>query len=214
MSKVLVIPVRVAQYNIKKLQKLVDNGKIDALFKPDGKTKINLKSFRHGTRLNSEDIILRGATVYIKKKGKWQICQANLEPELRKYTFHKGYGEPIKNLGKNEDKFVDLNTGREIKLSDNKSKAKKGDVILRNGKPLKRLIPSNRPYKLELGWIVERKIMNGDYVLLNRQPTLHKASMQAMKIVIKPYKTLRFNLAITKPFNADYDFNADFSNFE
>ena len=29
--------------------------------------------------------------------------------------------------------------------------------------------------------------------------------MQAMEIVVKPHKTLRFNLAICKPFNADFD---------
>jgi len=34
---------------------------------------------------------------------------------------------------------------------------------------------------------------------------LHKASMQAMEVIIKPYKTLRMNLAICKSFNADFD---------
>ena len=58
---------------------------------------------------------------------------------------------------------------------------------------------------MSLEWIVERQLQNGDYVLLNRQPTLHKASMMAMEILIKDCKTLRMNLAITKPFNADFD---------
>lgn len=37
------------------------------------------------------------------------------------------------------------------------------------------------------------------------QPTLHAGSMQAMQVVIKPYKTFRFNLAICKQFNSDFD---------
>jgi hypothetical protein len=68
------------------------------------------------------------------------------------------------------------------------------------------VVPRSRRYfKLEIGDIVERRLINGDYVLLNRQPTLHKASMQAFKIIIHPGKSFRFNLACTKAFNADFD---------
>jgi len=38
-----------------------------------------------------------------------------------------------------------------------------------------------------------------------RQPTLHKASMMAFKVCVKPVKTLKINLAMTKPFNCDFD---------
>jgi DNA-directed RNA polymerase beta' subunit len=80
-----------------------------------------------------------------------------------------------------------------------------GDKVRRNGELLDKLLYSNRPYKIDIGWTVKRKLQDGDYVLLNRQPTLHKASMMSMKVVRKPYKTLRMNLAVTKPFNADFD---------
>ena len=59
--------------------------------------------------------------------------------------------------------------------------------------------------KLNIGDVVERHLKNGDVVLLNRQPTLHKCSMLAKKIIIRPHKTFRFSLATTKPFNADFD---------
>jgi len=55
------------------------------------------------------------------------------------------------------------------------------------------------------GDIVCRDLMDGDVVLLNRQPTLHKHSMTAMKIKILPWSTFRFNLAVTKQYNADFD---------
>jgi DNA-directed RNA polymerase beta' subunit len=96
-----------------------------------------------------------------------------------------------------KDRKIEVATGRELVME--------GDKVMRAGEFLKRLAPANRSYKLRLGWIVERKLQDGDYVLLNRQPTLHKASMMAMQVIVKTGKTLRMNLAITKPFNADFD---------
>merc|ERR1711998_526939 len=62
--------------------------------------------------------------------------------------------------------------------------------------------------KLKYGDIVERHLVTGDYVLLNRQPTLHKLSMMGHKIkVILDFKlsTFRLNVAVTTPYNADFD---------
>ena len=155
MAEILSFPVRITKYNINILQDLVNNGQVDYLLKPDGKTRINLKRFRKGTKLLSNDIIIR------------------------------------------KNKRINVISGREC--------VEEGDIIERNGEILNKILPSNRQYNIQEGWVVERKLQDGDYVLLNRQPTLHKASMMAMKIIIKPYKTLRMNLAITKPFNADFD---------
>ena len=80
-----------------------------------------------------------------------------------------------------------------------------GDRLIRNGEYIENVIHSNREYPIDIGWIVERRLSDGDIVLLNRQPTLHRASMLAMEVVVRPHKTLRFNLAINKPFNADFD---------
>jgi DNA-directed RNA polymerase III subunit RPC1 len=65
--------------------------------------------------------------------------------------------------------------------------------------------PKRRSLQLKIGDVVERQLQNGDYVLLNRQPTLHSGSIIAHKVVIRPYKTFRFNLATTSSFNADFD---------
>ena len=90
---------------------------------------------------------------------------------------------------------------------------KEGDRIERKGEFLEDVkYPCRKIVDLNIGDIVERKLKNGDIVLLNRQPTLHNASMQAMEIVKMPYKTFRFNLSIAKPFNAD--FNTSESNRE
>lgn len=92
---------------------------------------------------------------------------------------------------------IEVITGREL--------VQEGDRVKRSDKFLERLAPANRNYRLKLGWIVERQLQDGDYVLLNRQPTLHKASMMAMKVVVRTGKSLRMNLACTKSFNADFD---------
>ncbi len=80
-----------------------------------------------------------------------------------------------------------------------------GDRIFRKMEEISVVHRSRRYYNLEVGDIVERRLVDGDFVLLNRQPTLHKASMQAFKIIIHPGKSFRFNLACTKAFNADFD---------
>uniref|UniRef100_A0A453CSM0 DNA-directed RNA polymerase subunit n=1 Tax=Aegilops tauschii subsp. strangulata TaxID=200361 RepID=A0A453CSM0_AEGTS len=58
---------------------------------------------------------------------------------------------------------------------------------------------------LELGYKVERHLTDGDFVLLNRQPSLHKMSIMGHRIKIMPYSTFRLNLSVTSPYNADFD---------
>jgi DNA-directed RNA polymerase beta' subunit len=100
---------------------------------------------------------------------------------------------------------IDRN-GIKTTITDTKFKLEQGDIIIRNGKVLKNIqYPEFKKITLEIGDIVKRQLIDGDYVLLNRQPTLHKASMMALKVIIKPIKTLKINLSITKPFNCDFD---------
>ena len=58
---------------------------------------------------------------------------------------------------------------------------------------------------LKIGDIVERHLQDGDCVLFNRQPSLHRVSIMAHKVRIMPYRTLRFNECVCKPYNADFD---------
>jgi len=56
------------------------------------------------------------------------------------------------------------------------------------------------------GDCVHRHMLDGDYVLFNRQPTLHRMSMMAHVVkVLKKGDTFRMNVADTKPYNADFD---------
>ena len=58
---------------------------------------------------------------------------------------------------------------------------------------------------LEEGCIVERHLSDGDIVLFNRQPSLHRMSMMAHEVKVLPYKTFRLNLCVCPPYNADFD---------
>ncbi|MBT5274517.1 DNA-directed RNA polymerase subunit A' [Candidatus Woesearchaeota archaeon] len=59
--------------------------------------------------------------------------------------------------------------------------------------------------ELTFGYVVERNIINGDVVLFNRQPSLHRMSMMGHRVKVVPGKTLRINPAVTIPYNADFD---------
>ncbi|XP_031466403.1 DNA-directed RNA polymerase II subunit RPB1, partial [Phasianus colchicus] len=52
---------------------------------------------------------------------------------------------------------------------------------------------------------VERHMCDGDIVIFNRQPTLHKMSMMGHRVRILPWSTFRLNLSVTTPYNADFD---------
>ena len=58
---------------------------------------------------------------------------------------------------------------------------------------------------LKPGMIVERHLRNGDWCLFNRQPSLHKGSIQAFRIYAVPSLQFKLPLPCTKPFNADFD---------
>ncbi|GMM41321.1 DNA-directed RNA polymerase I core subunit [Hanseniaspora uvarum] len=70
------------------------------------------------------------------------------------------------------------------------------------------LTPSstNNPNVQTLSKKVYRHINNDDIVIMNRQPTLHKASMMGHKVRVLPTeKTLRLHYANTGAYNADFD---------
>ncbi|XP_068570319.1 DNA-directed RNA polymerase I subunit RPA1 isoform X1 [Cebidichthys violaceus] len=67
------------------------------------------------------------------------------------------------------------------------------------------LTPCPGPHTMPMK-IVKRHIKNGDVLLLNRQPTLHRPSIQAHCARILPgEKVLRLHYANCKAYNADFD---------
>ncbi len=60
-------------------------------------------------------------------------------------------------------------------------------------------------YTLRDGDIVERWMQDGDIVIFNRQPTLHKYSFMGYRAVLRDQKTFGLHLSYTTPINADFD---------
>lgn len=52
---------------------------------------------------------------------------------------------------------------------------------------------------------VERELMDDDWVYINRQPTLQHTSIIAFRAKLVDVSTMEINLAVTKPFGADFD---------
>ncbi|RJU91067.1 MAG: hypothetical protein DWC07_01850 [Candidatus Poseidoniales archaeon] len=55
------------------------------------------------------------------------------------------------------------------------------------------------------GLQVERHLIDGDVVIFNRQPSLHRMSMMVHEVRVMEGHTFRFNLAVCTPYNADFD---------
>ena len=77
-------------------------------------------------------------------------------------------------------------------------------VRLQTGRLSHRTSSIRKP-SLEVGWSAERSMEDGDVVLFNQKPSLHKMSMMAHVVRILPYDTFRMNVSCTAPYNADFD---------
>ncbi|MFH1056050.1 MAG: DNA-directed RNA polymerase subunit A' [Candidatus Altiarchaeota archaeon] len=72
----------------------------------------------------------------------------------------------------------------------------------------KRILPDTKATIAETimpGDVVERMLMDGDIVVFNRQPSLHRLSMMCHRVRVLPFNTFRINTAVCAPYNADFD---------
>ena len=120
-------------------------------------------------------------------------------------------GIPMK-IAKNITKPVfvnDLNRKFLTKLVLNGPDVWPGAKILnkQNGEPISlRHYTDRNSLVLENGDIVQRHMMDGDPILFNRQPTLHRMSMMChLARIMHQGDTFRMNVSVTAPYNADFD---------
>ncbi len=59
--------------------------------------------------------------------------------------------------------------------------------------------------ELSPGYKVERHLQDGDVVLFNRHPSLHRGSLMAHFVRVLPGRTFRLHPAAAAPYNADFD---------
>ncbi|XP_047991177.1 DNA-directed RNA polymerase I subunit RPA1 [Leguminivora glycinivorella] len=117
------------------------------------------------------------------------VTEWNVE-ELRKMVING----PNKHPGAEK---LEIENGRVILIP--------ADSIQKRKSIAKRLLTPDE-YKKSSLKIVHRHLVNGDVLILNRQPSLHKPSMMAHRArILKGEKTLRLHYANCKSYNADFD---------
>ncbi|CAG8193984.1 unnamed protein product [Penicillium salamii] len=83
------------------------------------------------------------------------------------------------------------------------------NLIIKKGSGFKQMLKysdtRNMAAQLNEGDLVERHIEDGDIVLFNRQPSLHKLSILSHFAKVRPHRTFRLNECVCNPYNADFD---------
>jgi len=119
-------------------------------------------------------------------------------------------GVPLK-IAKNITKPIKVNDRNRdflMKLIQNGPDEYPGAKILerKNGENISLRYVDRLSIRLENGDTVHRHMMDGDAVLFNRQPSLHRMSMMCHIVkIMKKGDTFRMNVGDTKPYNADFD---------
>jgi DNA-directed RNA polymerase II subunit RPB1 len=95
-----------------------------------------------------------------------------------------------------------------MKLIQNGPEVWPGAKILekKNGQSISLRYVDRASIRLDNGDVVHRHMMDGDAVLFNRQPSLHRMSMMCHIVkIMRVGDTFRMNVGDTKPYNADFD---------
>jgi DNA-directed RNA polymerase beta' subunit len=78
-------------------------------------------------------------------------------------------------------------------------------IVRKDGRMISLKHVNTKELVLYNGDTVNRHLMDGDIILFNRQPTLHRMSMMGHRVRVLPYNTFRLNVLVTRPYNADFD---------
>jgi DNA-directed RNA polymerase II subunit RPB1 len=76
-------------------------------------------------------------------------------------------------------------------------------IVRTSGRTISLKHVNSKTIQLFEGDVVNRHMLDGDPVLFNRQPSLHRMSMMCHRVRVLPYSTFRLNVSVTKPYNAD-----------
>jgi len=105
------------------------------------------------------------------------------------------------------ERVTDYNRDKLYKLVQNGSSVYPGakTLVRADGRMISLAHVNTKEIVLYNGDLVNRHLMDGDMVLFNRQPTLHRMSMMGHRVRVLPYNTFRLNVSVTSPYNADFD---------
>jgi len=102
----------------------------------------------------------------------------------------------------------DINIEKLKKMVDRGENYPGANYVIRPDGKRKKITPELKEEiinELIPGYKIERHLENGDIVLFNRHPSLHKGSLMAHYVKVLPGRTFRLHPAVKTPYNADFD---------
>ncbi len=106
------------------------------------------------------------------------------------------------------ESVTDLNIHKLKKLIEKSEEYPGANYIIRPDGKRKKITPDLKEEiisELAPGYKVERHLQDGDVVLFNRHPSLHRGSLMAHFVRVLPGRTFRLHPAVAAPYNADFD---------
>jgi len=103
---------------------------------------------------------------------------------------------------------TDLNIKKLKELIENAEKYPGANYVIRPDGKKKKIVPELKEEiinELSPSYKVERHLQDGDVVLFNRHPSLHRGSLMAHFVRVLPGRTFRLHPAACAPYNADFD---------
>lgn len=187
--------------NIRAKIKAVYNRYKDMIFKKDSNNSVKISDV-HGSitkRLGTKEGLIRQNAV-AKRTDRTARTVAGPAPDLR-----IGQIAVPEILAQKLTQPMIINTDKLLEMAQKLYAAGKVESIQR-GLYTYYITDENRDrYAIEMNDIVHRHLMDGDYVVMNRQPTLTMYSIMGYEVVLYDGLTLRIPLPSCKPHNADFD---------
>jgi DNA-directed RNA polymerase subunit A' len=106
------------------------------------------------------------------------------------------------------ESVTDLNIEKLKKLIEKAEEYPGANYVIRPDGKRKKITPDLKKEiinELTAGYKVERHLQDGDVVLFNRHPSLHRGSLMAHFVRVLPGRTFRLHPAVATPYNADFD---------
>ena len=156
-------------------------GLIQRIKAKEGRIRGNLLGKR--VNFSARTVIIPDPRISINEVGVPEIIARELTVPVYLTELN---GKEVRNMIKSgRANYVTRPDGRRIKVTDENKK----EIIENMG----------------LGWTIDRQLEDGDTVLFNRQPSLHRMSMMAHRVRVMPYRAFRMNPSVCPPYNADFD---------
>ena len=220
-AREVTVPIHATDWNFKDLYKIICRGPQSEFVEENYvQTEKNALVQEFPIKDDNKDAIIANIKKIVKDNDKLVTAD---QTKIKVYIDDKLYQVPqliVKNYKTEEEKekkeainkiITDI-IFEEIKNSiniRNSSKYQPGVnyVISEDGRKRK-LSKDNRciiANMLKYGDEVLRHLKDGDIVLFNRQPSLHRMNMMAHEVRVLPHNTFRINPSVCPPYNADFD---------